>query len=469
MEKIWFVHVEDHHRGPFDDKQIQVLLDTGRINSGHLLWKEGMTDWSELGELEEFSSHFQTKGLPKFPFWGQDKKEKKEQTLFSQEQLDSVLTDLKKVEHEAQQGEYKMDAVLDSDGPPPLSSIILGQSRSYFEQTEASVEKTSWAKRIFLTSLYSAFIICLGLAGWRYYRQLGPFARPSEMSAQDFARLQAMARAPLSQGEKFVLASSAQFTKLWAASNLPGESTLYAVITAVPGRVLASRPIEMKGAATYQNHLATFDSFSFHKGGQFYPGYYQVLLTNFAPEMQAMPQSSFKKIKLEKTMLLGAENELKFLPKLAEFNQKLARDKEKYFTDLEQKNDTYLGLIAEMEKSFQENFKKMKKGSDISAFVKMYSTRFGPLVTNMILDDEKITTRLYDQYDTIADQYRDLSKRGKQIGAVVMELIGQMEKVGKISPALRPKLSAKIHNQFWELRGPFFEKSKMLKKRRNEL
>ena len=52
----WFLYLEESYRGPFTAAQVESTLRTGSLHPHSLAWKEGMSDWAPLNELEAFKS-----------------------------------------------------------------------------------------------------------------------------------------------------------------------------------------------------------------------------------------------------------------------------------------------------------------------------------------------------------------------------------------------------------------------------
>lgn len=54
-ESCWFVGMDNVPRGPVSAVKIRSLKRAGKIDGESLVWKEGMTDWTPLAEVEELS------------------------------------------------------------------------------------------------------------------------------------------------------------------------------------------------------------------------------------------------------------------------------------------------------------------------------------------------------------------------------------------------------------------------------
>ncbi|MEL7542579.1 MAG: GYF domain-containing protein [Pseudomonadota bacterium] len=44
----WHIHVDGETRGPFDDRQLQSLIENGTINARTPVWTDGMANWEPL-------------------------------------------------------------------------------------------------------------------------------------------------------------------------------------------------------------------------------------------------------------------------------------------------------------------------------------------------------------------------------------------------------------------------------------
>lgn len=50
----WFYAKDNAQHGPASDLEIRSLISTGQINQDTVIWREGMTDWLPLKEVQDF-------------------------------------------------------------------------------------------------------------------------------------------------------------------------------------------------------------------------------------------------------------------------------------------------------------------------------------------------------------------------------------------------------------------------------
>jgi hypothetical protein len=54
-ERIWFLYYNDAQYGPFSSDEISRFLRVGKIHGRVHIWKDGMTEWERLEEIERFA------------------------------------------------------------------------------------------------------------------------------------------------------------------------------------------------------------------------------------------------------------------------------------------------------------------------------------------------------------------------------------------------------------------------------
>ena len=54
----WFVAVNGQQRGPFDESGVKNLIVGGQVNKETLAWKEGMANWTQVGQVDGLASLF---------------------------------------------------------------------------------------------------------------------------------------------------------------------------------------------------------------------------------------------------------------------------------------------------------------------------------------------------------------------------------------------------------------------------
>jgi hypothetical protein len=49
---LWHVAIDGKQAGPYEEEKIKLLIELGQINMDTLVWKEGMSDWKKINEIE---------------------------------------------------------------------------------------------------------------------------------------------------------------------------------------------------------------------------------------------------------------------------------------------------------------------------------------------------------------------------------------------------------------------------------
>ena len=53
----WYYESNGLQQGPVSESELRQLITLGRISKHNLLWRNGMHDWTPLGEVEDLSPH----------------------------------------------------------------------------------------------------------------------------------------------------------------------------------------------------------------------------------------------------------------------------------------------------------------------------------------------------------------------------------------------------------------------------
>lgn len=60
----WFVHSNGQQQGPFPAQQLAQMIRNGAVLESDLAWREGMPQWSAVGEIPEFAAAIGAGGVP---------------------------------------------------------------------------------------------------------------------------------------------------------------------------------------------------------------------------------------------------------------------------------------------------------------------------------------------------------------------------------------------------------------------
>ena len=53
--RTWYIYLDEANYGPISDREVQTLMDAGRINSGTYMWQKGFTDWMQAKDIETWA------------------------------------------------------------------------------------------------------------------------------------------------------------------------------------------------------------------------------------------------------------------------------------------------------------------------------------------------------------------------------------------------------------------------------
>jgi len=54
----WYAALDNQQAGPFTPDQIRQLVGEGRVARDTLVWKQGMADWAQAGQVADLTQYF---------------------------------------------------------------------------------------------------------------------------------------------------------------------------------------------------------------------------------------------------------------------------------------------------------------------------------------------------------------------------------------------------------------------------
>ncbi len=64
--RVWYVYLDEASYGPVSDREMMVLIESGRITASTYMWSKGFTDWQQGKDIEHWAARFGKK-LPSKP------------------------------------------------------------------------------------------------------------------------------------------------------------------------------------------------------------------------------------------------------------------------------------------------------------------------------------------------------------------------------------------------------------------
>lgn len=434
MEKVWYVYLSNYHQGPFSTHEIRSFLSNGKLTDQTPLWKEGWSQWIDLGKVDILKNYLRVlqeelpPPLPPLP--------------------PSPTPVLPRVDALPPAPKFSLPR-------PKLPSIPLSQlPRIRFP-----------AKLVGATLILVLLVVSLGKIGslltgpnWP------PFEKPLAMSTPDYHRfLKAIAK-DSRRGFTKEFAFSPDNGVLWMATNWESTLSLSLKLSSVPGKILSKEggDFVLMASGILRGHLATFNEFQLLKGDRIPPGFYRVTLEDLSG-----PSVDRKKLleKFRRDFARGAETLLYWgdLPEKV-FSQQLADlsasvpspgslvtppvFSSEHHKDILERYQTLQSLLLQMENMFLDELKMMTQGKEIQVFYDKYAREVGTILRDMTLDNLHIQKKLPPEQKNRAEDYKSLVIEGRRIGSLAMEIIEEIKRHPQLSLAskviIRDKYTQKM-------------------------
>lgn len=335
--KQWFILKTDHHIGPLDFDEILELYQNRRVKPDDQLWCDGMVDWSELREIEDFSQLFapakpaREEPIEKGPIVEEDELPPElpplpvdivfeqrpvadiseeishddlpplplaDAAVSNKEQMNDTAQGLqsKKIRQE-KIPVFEFDQEANTDSLVEADEDEVDQEDEDQEESEKDEpdEEDFWDDQLEGESIQaapkdkkfwiSAIIICILVALGSLFIFRTNKAAPvfHELRVQDAQRLQTFLKENQSQmNEKqmpFDFSLSRDGRGLMVVSPYPQEAKLYLELESIKGQVLSFEDLSLKSESTLINYQAWFRELNLESGMSLAPGNYRYKIT----------------------------------------------------------------------------------------------------------------------------------------------------------------------------------------------
>lgn len=469
-KKLWFIFEENHHIGPFTTAELIQKIESGQLSEEDQLWYEGLPAWQDLASFAEFTGFF-LPPLPPLPF---DKIEVEPfppmpappeiedgpeaddlppplpplpieaDTIVEDDEDEDEGEDLDEDENE--------DDVSDEDLTSPAH--ILGP--------DVDQEKTSAPQILIISSVFlSSIIILVTLFFYRQGLELSP--EFFELRPQDTEQMASLVSEPKSLNDfvditpPFLLRLSRDGRFLIGATSLKGNFHAQIKLVSVDGEILSQKPIMIESEGVLTNHKVIFDELVLVLGTGFVSGKYNYTITLKPALMDARllrVSESFPWLKnLLETQEMKGEIEIKglelftrnseedFLKELQQFTLQKNLERIKPMQDRLEVYRTFGMLMSRLGELYKDVLNTVRRPEHVDRLEMRYGEEIGPLLQSLILENYQLgqDTRLKGDLEE-AETYDRLVDFGKQIGALVSDMVTTTKRSRSFNLAARQRL-----------------------------
>lgn len=438
MEKIWYLFLDNHHKGPFSSEEIFKMFHSDQIHEKSLVWREGMPKWALLNETEELWSSIAPLAAPpalpieELPFHPEPGISPSPVKSLPELPLE-VPPELK------EQGE---------EAPPELPQVLLQGQKS-------QKSKKLW------TVLAAATLFAVALVFIFLSQKPEPLPDLKGLSLTQSEYLKNISQVRLREGVKIGLVGLAKDHRIFMASNREGPAVVTLSLTSIPKRVMGKETISFTSEAKLEGHFIVFDQFKFLSGTQFVPGYYKVQLQgiSFHPQRKLINQlirwgilskeGYAEKFVFNGEILIADVLPSRFQEELDSYVTKLQEEATLPYTDLKERYGTLLAFTDQLLEYYQKTIEGSAEGFDKAAFEKGYASELGHLFQVFVEDTQKLKGDYLAKWPNLSSEFESLEAISLEVGALVGEMLDKtLKKASSKKKKLKEKARKELNDYF---------------------
>ncbi len=260
------------------------------------------------------------------------------------------------------------------------------------------------------------------------------------------------------RGTKAKMALSNTGNEIWLATNQPGEASVYLTMNSIEGRInsTSNLPIQLRSVGQLRAGGAKFRELELVKGHFLAEGEYEAVIVGYATGLKSRLVNLMKKypffkdfkivkkfqpeFKLNLRFLYSTKRSEVFEKELVELSQDKRKTQLKPFKELIERHKTFAGLLSNIKILYSESLKKMKRGRDVTLFVKRYGLEVEPILSDLLLDSIKQQGKFLNTDKKKTEDYQKLIDEGKDIGILVSDIVTRTRRYSNLTNKKRAKL-----------------------------
>ncbi|CAM9992497.1 unnamed protein product, partial [Chrysoparadoxa australica] len=262
------------------------------------------------------------------------------------------------------------------------------------------------------------------------------------------------------------LRPSKDFNSLWLATNYQGDAVVYIALKAIPGRILGTEVPRLQGQALLRGKAAYFSELEVIEGESLVVGEYEYMIKGKSVGMISKIKKDNPNLSFQGKILISPFSEDNFEKKLAEYRTRLEKTVIQPVKNRLQRYQTYLGLIERIRDNYKNTLSRITKGKSIYIFENRYNEEVGPILRDLIIDDNRLHISLLNLKPEESKEYEESMNFGKDIGAIASLMVTKTRRYKKISKERTESLITFFEEKLKELEDKGNLKRKFLE---NEL
>ena len=415
-EKIWFVFKlgDKHHRGPFSQQEINLLLQEGKLSDDIILWREGMKRWKSLDQHPEFNAPLASEqdavSRPRKEIKTSLKEfHKKEREKEIPENFDESLA----WETLQQASKKHIEETLKKSSGESSTE----ESDSSFGPCSDKAVKESYFIRI---AIGMAIMFLVTFFIW----PKGLFKRSTlvahSLSFKDRRYLEQVVKVRSQKKSLFRMAINKNRDQLWLASNYKGEGRVFLTLISNPKKTLSLGKITITSQAFFRQGYARFTHFTLVKGSWPIPGEYQA-------KVYLYPKNSKQQVVMWKGIfILPPKGKQSLSESLKRWKKNIYAH---YLSPLKNQYQLYKTLrsqLIRMEDFYKKSVHAKTWQEFVTRFEQHYNREVGTLLQRFILDGRHLHLSLFNSDIANSREYEKIFLYGKKIGVLASDMVTQI-------------------------------------------
>ena len=262
-------------------------------------------------------------------------------------------------------------------------------------------------------------------------------------------------------------------SSIWFINSGFQKCDVEATFHSIKGKLLSVKDVEVlfQSRTMLKGHVAEFSHFEFTQGQKIIPGLYEVDINASNCEWDGMtpklankfvgPEESYK---ARTKVILFPEGAVQFnqlleklLNKKALTEIRLEKKDELFWQDMEEKLQTLQAISMQIEQFFLELLDKDAKkfAANLKEGINLYTRQFGTNLTSFVMSNEKDFQKLSSEVKLRVSKDYDYEKvirlTGKEIGAVSIKIIDDLQKLKAPKRAQLNEEKKKVEESFNKL------------------
>jgi hypothetical protein len=457
--KSWFIFKGDHHTGPFSTEEIRTKLHRGDLGAMDLLWLEGGPSWQRLSSYEDFAEQSDAP-----PVW-----ESPEATpSFFDEEGEEVLEEVQSEEFIEEDEELppvpdwiapdESTVFLSEEDDRALTPALPSEEDEAISEWEEETAPSYAIEKKNKLRVNKKWLLATAVVFGVVLIALGAFALIPKEKTTNLAGLSPSSRETLTRFAEHVkpepfsvrFAASDNGSTFFVASSLPGPAEVLIKMTSRPERVLSIGQVQAESESDLIGKFASFRDFRLIQGPELAFGEYDVeLVVQFSSfvhklkaainETTAAPRRIFKGRAL---FFPGSATE--FERHLKVFKDNVQKKKILPAKERLERLESMLGLLSRTKELYLRELKRAKTGKAMKAYERFYNREVGPVLRDLILDNNRIAVQSQNDAPDLSAAYEELANLGKDVGEIAANMATHSVRETRLDRKTKDRLQSRF-------------------------